>query len=416
MPARHRGEGLGAGGMAADRAFVGDLTRGTNQIGVRLYNERLVLSLIRRHGSLPKAEIARLTGLSPQTITVIMRGLEADGLVRKGSRQRGKVGQPSVPFALDPDGVLSFGVKVGRRSTDIVLVDFAGTVRGTLRVDYRYPEPGFIVDFVAHGLERLSAGIPRHRIAGVGVATPFEMWNWEEEVDAPPGAMQVWREIDIKAAVEAVSEWPVQVCNDATAACAAELVVGGGHRFLDFLYIFVGWFVGGGVVLNGSLFPGRTGYAGAVGPLPVPVAGRGPRRFRQLIHSASIYTLERQVSARGADPRAIWKTPDDWTGIEAAVGPWIDSVAADLALAMVAAEAIIDFEAVIVDGAFPAAIRTRLVARVRERLDDFDRQALPAFAVEEGTIGHGARAIGAACLPLLANFARDRDVLFKEAV
>jgi len=122
------------------------------------------------------------------------------------------------------------------------------------------------------------------------------------------------------------------------------------------------------------------------------------------------------VSARGADPRAIWKTPDDWTGIEAAVGPWIDSVAADLALAMVAAEAIIDFEAVIVDGAFPAAIRTRLVARVRERLDDFDRQALPTFAVEEGTIGHGARAIGAACLPLLANFARDRDVLFKEAV
>ena len=406
---------MGAGGVAADRAFVGDLTRGTNQVGVRLYNERLVLSLIRRHESLPKAEIARLTGLSPQTITVIMRGLESDGLVLKRGRQRGKVGQPSVPYALDPDGVLSLGVKVGRRSTDLVLVDFAGTVRGTLREDYRYPEPGFIVDFVAGGLERLAAGIPRQRIAGVGVATPFEMWNWEEEVDAPPGAMQVWRDVDIRAAVEAASGWPVHVCNDATAACAAELVVGRGHRFLDFLYIFVGWFVGGGVVLNGSLFPGRTGYAGAVGPLPVPVPGTGPRRFRQLIHSASIYTLERQVKARGGDPRTIWKTPDDWSAIAAAVDPWIEAVAADLALAMVAAQSIIDFEAVIVDGAFPAAIRSRLVTQVRERLDDFDRQALPAWAVEEGTIGHGARAIGAACLPLLASFARDRDVLFKES-
>ncbi len=415
MAERQRGGLSGVGDAAADRAVLGGLARGTNQVGVRLYNERLVLSLIRRHGSLPKAEIARLTGLSPQTITVIMRGLEADGLVVKGSRQRGKVGQPSVPFALDPDGALSLGVKVGRRSADIVLLDFTGRVRATLREDYRYPQPAFIVDFIADGIRRITAGIPPRRIAGMGVATPFEMWNWEEEVDAPPGAMQVWREVDIKAAVEAVSDWPVHVCNDATAACAAELVVGNGARFLDFLYIFVGWFVGGGVVLNGSLFPGRTGYAGAVGPLPVQVPGRGPRRFRQLIHSASIYTLERRLIANGADPRHPWDSPDDWSSVEAEVGPWIETVAADLAMAMVAAEAIIDFEAMVVDGAFPPVIRRRLVERIRARLEAFDRQALPPFEVAEGSIGYTARAIGGACLPLLANFARDRDVLFKDA-
>jgi predicted NBD/HSP70 family sugar kinase len=407
-------ERSGTGGAAADPAVLGGLARGTNQIGVRLYNERLVLSLIRRHGSLPKAEIARLTGLSPQTITVIMRGLEADGLVVKGSRQRGKVGQPSVPFALDPDGVLSLGVKVGRRSTDIVLLDFTGRVRATLREDYRYPQPAFIVDFIAAGIRRITEGIPPRRIAGVGVATPFEMWNWEEEVDAPPGAMQVWREVDIKAAVEAVSDWPVHVCNDATAACAAELVVGNGGRFLDFLYVFVGWFAGGGVVLNGSLFPGRTGYAGAIGPLPVQVPGPGPRRFRQLIHTASIYTLERRLVAGGADPRRPWTDPDDWSAEEEAVAPWVETVAGDLAMAMVAAEAIIDFEAMVVDGAFPPAIRRRLVERIRARLEDFDRQALPPFEVAEGSIGYTARAIGGACLPLLANFARDRDVLFKD--
>ena len=39
----------------------GATSRGTNQIGVRLYNERLVMSLIRRHGELPKADRARLT-------------------------------------------------------------------------------------------------------------------------------------------------------------------------------------------------------------------------------------------------------------------------------------------------------------------------------------------------------------------
>jgi predicted NBD/HSP70 family sugar kinase len=402
-------------GAASLRAAEGDLARGTNQTGVRLYNERLVLSLIRRHESLPKAEIARLTGLSPQTITVIMRALEADGLVVKRGRQRGKVGQPSVPFALNPDGAMSLGIKVGRRSADIILMDFTGTVRATLREGYQFPNPGSIIDFVAQGIARLTEGVQRERIAGVGIATPFELWNWEEEVGAPHEAMQAWRGVDIKASIEAVSPWPVYLCNDATGACAAELVFGNGGQYLDFLYIFIGWFIGGGVVLNGSLFPGRTGYAGAVGPIPVPAPGGGPRRFQQLIQSASIYILEREVQRAGGDPRQMWESPDDWSGIEAEVADWIEAIAGDLALAVVSAVSIIDFEAVVVDGAFPAAVRSRVVTRTRERLQDFDRQGLSPFTVAEGSIGSGARAIGGACLPLLANFARDRDVLFKEA-
>ena len=60
------------------------------QNGVRLYNERLALSLIRKHGSLPKAEIARLTGLSAQTVSVIVRQLETDGLLIKETPQIGR--------------------------------------------------------------------------------------------------------------------------------------------------------------------------------------------------------------------------------------------------------------------------------------------------------------------------------------
>src|SRR5882724_6615325 len=90
-------------------------SRGTTQSGVRLYNERLALSLIRKAGSLPKAEIARLTKLSAQTVSVIVRQLEADGLLVKETPQRGKVGQPLVPFSLDPDGAFAIGLKVGRR-------------------------------------------------------------------------------------------------------------------------------------------------------------------------------------------------------------------------------------------------------------------------------------------------------------
>ena len=46
---------------------------GANQIRVRAYNERLVLSLVRKHGGESKAELTRRTGLSAQTVSVIVR-------------------------------------------------------------------------------------------------------------------------------------------------------------------------------------------------------------------------------------------------------------------------------------------------------------------------------------------------------
>ena len=51
---------------------------------------------------------------------------------------------------------------------------------------------------------------------------------------------------------------------------------------------------------------------------------------------------------------------------------------------------------------------------MRDKLDGLDRQGLSPFAVVEGTIGGDARVMGGASVPLIANFAIDRDVLFKE--
>jgi predicted NBD/HSP70 family sugar kinase len=397
----------------AARPASADLARGTNQSGVRLYNERLVLSLIRRHRSLPKAEIARLTGLSAQTISVIIRQLEADGLVRKEEKQRGRVGQPSVPFSLDPDGAYFLGVKVGRRSSDLVLMDFLGTIRRALHETYPYPTPAGVLDFVRSGTRDLAAGLPRRlrdRISGLGVAAPFELWNWAEQIGAPRHVLDEWRSFDINGEIGRLCSWPVYFCNDATAACGAELVLGNPGHTLDFLYFYIGSFVGGGVVLNGGLYPGRSGNAGALGSLPVANSRDGPQ---QLIRSASLYVLEEQLIAAGLDPTVLWRSPDDWGDLGEPLERWLESAAEGLAFAAVSAISVIDFQAIIIDGALPAGVRARLAACAAEKMDAFDRQGLSPVAVAEGSIGSGARAIGGACLPLLANFTRDREVLFK---
>ncbi|HTN60950.1 MAG TPA: ROK family transcriptional regulator [Devosia sp.] len=390
------------------------LSRGTNQSGVRLYNERLVLSLIHRHGELPKADIARMTGLSPQTISIIMNQLEADGLLRRGNAVRGRVGQPSVPYSLNPDGAFFLGLKIGRRSSDVVLLDFVGRVMARIHEPHPCPTPQSTIALAQRGITELAGALPerqRRRVAGFGIASPFELWNWQSQFAAPPEVLDAWRHADIRADIAAVSPWPVYLHNDGTAACSAELVLSQPAHGPDFLYMFIGSFIGGGVVLNGHLFPGRTGYSGAIGPLPVRAADGG---FQQILHSASIYVLADKLKRVGIDPKVLWTDPDDWGDLGAPLAEWIASAGQDIAQAVVAAVSIIEFGSIVIDGAFPKSVRAALVQTIRTAIARFDLQGLPPITVVEGTVGSGAREIGGACLPLLANFTRDREVLFKE--
>ncbi len=404
---------------AASVDGIGGLGRGTNQAGARLYNERLVLSLVRRHGRLPKAEIARLTGLSAQTASVIVGRLEADGLLVKQDPQRGRVGQPSVPFAINPDGALSIGIKIGRRSTDFVLTDFLGQVRYRKRQTHAYPQPKAFLAFVKAEIKALSGvvrGSARSRVAGIGIATPFELWSWQNEVGAPPDAMQAWHGFNTQAEIARISPWPVHLCNDGTAACAAEALLGNRDHLRDYIYVFIGSFIGGGIVLDGSVVQGRTGNAGAIGSLPVArMIGKNRMYSDQLIRCASIYVLERRLKALRQDPSGLWLSPDQWPDYGKSVEQWILSAAEGLAVLAASAASIVDFEAVVIDGAFPLSIRRQLVEAVRVAIERLDWQGLSPLEIVEGSIGPDARAVGGAALPLLANFARDRDVLFKEA-
>ncbi len=120
--------------------------------------------------------------------------------------------------------------------------------------------------------------------------------------------------------------------------------------------------------MNGSLFPGRSGNAGALGSLPIPASERnGGPIAQQLIRSASIYVLEKRMIAAGRDPAVLSRSPDDWGDVGPELDRWIAETAASLAAATVAAIAVIDFEAVIIDGAFPTEVRRRIVVETAAR-------------------------------------------------
>jgi predicted NBD/HSP70 family sugar kinase len=371
---------------------------------MRDYNERLVLSLVRQHGSLAKTEIARVTGLSAQTISVIMRGLEEDGLLLRGEPLRGKVGQPSIPMSLNPDGAYFLGLKLGRRSADLVLIDFLGRPRAMLHHPYSYPRPDETIGFVRKGIGEMRSMLSserERRIGGLGVAMPFELWNWADAAGAPREVMEAWRETDIRAEIAAEVPFPVYLQNDATAACSAELVFGRTGNLRDFVYYYIGAFAGGGVVVNRGVFAGQTGNAGALGSMPVP----GPDgRPVQLIDVASIAVLERAILAAGGDGSHLWTSPEDWGDLGAPLDRWLEDAAKGLAYATLAASSVIDFEAAVLDGWMPLAVRARLVAATRREIGLLDAEGLRVPEIREGTVGHHARVLGGASLPLSERF------------
>ncbi|MDF0596564.1 ROK family transcriptional regulator [Psychromarinibacter halotolerans] len=379
--------------------------RGSNQAGMRAHNERLVLSLIRRHGATAKADIARATGLSAQTVSVIMRALEADELLTRGEPVRGRVGQPSIPMSLSQDGAFFFGLKVGRRSLELVLTDFLGVVRARVRQTHDYPMPEATVRFTRNALTRmLGAMTPRDRdrVGGLGIAMPFSLWDWADNLSAPPEEMAAWRTADLGRSIARVIDIPVFVQNDATAACGAELVFGRDETPLDFLHFYIGYFIGGGVVLNGSLYSGPSGNAGAIGSIPVASTPDG--RERQLIDVASLGTLEEHLHKAGTDTSDLWQAPEELERNPDVLAAWIDDAAAGIAHAIVSAVSVIDFGTVMIDGWITADMRRRLVEATAAQLEQRNFAGLARPDLREGTIGADARALGAASLPLSERF------------
>jgi len=386
---------------------------------MRQFNERVVLQAIRLHGSVAKAEIARLTHLTAQTVQIIIARLEADGLVTRLEPVRGKVGQPSVPMALNPDGAFSIGIKIGRRSLDMLLLDFAGQVRERSTLSYDFPDPDSLFVEIKLRLKQLAQSLKpalRSRLHGIGVAAPLSLGGWQSLLGIDPGQAAKWSQIDIRERIGAMTDLPVEFVKDTAAACVAELVAGRGRSIRSFLYVFVDTFIGGGLVIDSQLRSGLTGNAGAVGSLSLGlVRGGHAAPPEQLLNCASLINLEERFTAGGLDPAAVLDARAMQAPWRRYTEKWLRDVGPAIAMAVNCAACLLDLEGVIVDGSFSRELLGATLVAVDHALDQYNWEGVARPAVLEGTIGSDARAMGGALLPLYENFAPDRELFLKGA-
>jgi len=394
--------------------------QGSNSANVRRFNERLLLQALRRAGQASKADLARLANLTSTAVGAIITSLIDGGLIEvTGRRVEGRRGQPASLLRLDPRGAFAIGVRLDRMSIETVLVDFAGRVLARRSHDRLLPLPSvaqrIVQDDIRSLLARLDAN-ERHRLAGIGVAQPYNLGSWLRELGLPADPFRVWDDVDFGGELGRALTLPVFSENDGNAAAIAELFYGCGRQRDDFLYLFIGPAIGGGIAIDGDCVRGLTGNAGdfAVMPVPpsrLPSAPRAPGQWDILLSRASLIALQRHLRHSG-------ETVDSRADLEAfiashhpAVEEWLDDCVDALAPSLRAALCVLDLPAVVLDADVDAGLIDTLMQRLRAAVAVTAPEARGTPALVRGTFGRDAGALGAATLPMFYNFSPRAGIL-----
>jgi predicted NBD/HSP70 family sugar kinase len=248
------------------------------------------------------------------------------------------------------------------------------------------------------------------------VALPYNLGSWQRELDVPLAAYRRWNEFDVRQELEHATGIDVLCENDGTAAAVAELFHGVGRTLDDFLYVFVGSALGGGVILNGDYHRGVNANAGDLGLMPTSRSRLGTAPGLSGAHElvltrASVNALIRHLRGSGLtiDSRA-----DLEPLLEPAhplVGEWLDDAVDALILPILSAVRVLDVGVVVIDGTLPRALLDELIARLNRALATASPESRPAPRLLRGSVGREAAVVGAAILPLHLNYSPTRDVL-----
>ena len=392
-------------------------TAGTNLEQAKSHNRRVVIEAVRINGTLSRAEIARLTALSAQTVSNIAGELEVAGILKASARRKAGRGQPATPLSIDPDGAYSIGLQLDHRELLGVVVDLAGRIRARSLVGVDRPAPAAALPAMQRLVGRLikSARIDRRRLLGIGLSMPGP-FGVEGITSVGPTALPGWQDFPLAEELSRLTSLAVIVENDATAAAIGERLHGVARNLDSFVYFFIGTGLGAGLFLGGHLFKGSAHNAGEIGHMvvepdgrPCPCGNRG--------------CLERYISLRAAYeflkvPDADHAAPEMLSGLLAKgdkrISRWVDSVLPQMRRAVNILESMIDPDAIVLGGFLPPSVLELLYERLEPLPPSVGaRRKRTTPRILLGAAGRETSALGAAALPIFDEMNPQFDVLLK---
>lgn len=380
---------------------------GTNHEGTSAHNRRVIIDALRRNGALSRADLARATRLTKQTVSNIMEELENDGLVTSRQTVRRGRGQPSTPYALVPEGAFAIGLQIDRQVTRAIAVNLVGDVliRKEARLPAGGPEIGtpVVLQLIREVRAELAQGIAmaEERLVGLGVAMPGPFGVRQEEEADNPWMMGAWQRYPLLETLAAGTGLNVTLQNDAAACATAERMVGVAHDVDHAVCLYVGYGIGAGLILDGELYTGAHGNAGEIGMALMTPLMATARGNTQLEHRASLASLYEHL---GLDPTASDLHAEinrRAASEDPAILAWIGRAAEDLRWAVNLIETLFDPQTVILCGGAPVELASRLIAAIEPLLpSNADRPDRKLPRLQLGMTDLWAVARGAAAEPI----------------
>jgi predicted NBD/HSP70 family sugar kinase/DNA-binding HxlR family transcriptional regulator len=228
---------------------------------LRALNERTVLDTVRADGPISRAEVARKTGISRPTVSLVLRALLDYGLVRETEHDSGGPHYGALYYEADPDAAVVLGVDFGTRAVRTALCDLGGKVRAREEIRSR----GSVeerIEALASSVRSLlrTAKVPEDLLENAVVALPAVVSPTDGRISAPdlPGLGAA----DLREQLEQTLRVPVTLENDVNLAAVAEQQRGVAQEVADFAFLLVGAGLGAAVMLDWKLHRGHNGNAG----------------------------------------------------------------------------------------------------------------------------------------------------------
>lgn len=236
-----------------------------------------VLEFLWREGPANRVEVMRGTALSRATVSKLVGELQGQGLVAEWRGPPGEAprsGRPPTLLAVNPAIGTFGGVDFGHSSVRVAIADAAGTLLAEDREDLDVDnEAERAIAVAVTGLQALMAGARRERGRLLGVGAAISAPVHDTGALAAAGILPGWSAVSPKGELERRLGVPAHVANDANLGALAEVRTGAARGASDVVYLMLSSGVGGGVILDGSLFTGHSGMTGELGHVQVDPGG-----------------------------------------------------------------------------------------------------------------------------------------------
>jgi len=361
------------------------------------FTRRIVAEALLHNAPISRADLARTTGLSKQTMSLVIAELERAGWVQAVGIATGGIGRNAVNYEVARDAAYSLGVDVGASKVVAAIADLLGKIVAEA-ADPTDPRGGrHVLRQIRSLSDRLALenGLDASRIRSVVVGTPGV-------VDLATGALSLIPNIsglsDISVTRTLAEHYGQEVAieNDVNLAVLGEAWQGCARGCENAAFLALGMGVGLGLIINGKLVRGSAGAAGEIAYLPIGAQTRSSDAlavgaFELEVGAAGI--LRRYHAIGGKPVATVQEVFAALAAGDEAASLVLDATAETIALAIAALQSILDAELVILGGGI--GIRPELVMRVQGRMSAvFARKV----AIRASALGARASLVGAVSL------------------